>query len=171
MMLSSWKINTCLAGRSCSHSQDVVIKAETSVCFSKSRAIERSRSWMEPSSSFRWNVLDGVLKDEVVKRIMGHSDPRIEEKCRIWGTSRGSARLSTMTATLDPMDAFRKEGSMLREPLLGIRNKTASAMKSNAANRALYRVFECIQPGFVKLCLFAGRVWPWSACSNYWYGS
>lgn len=112
-MLSSWNSKTCFAGTSCSHNQGVVIKAETSVCFSKSTALDRSRSWIDPSLIFRWNVFDMVAKVDVVKRRIGHSGPRMEEKCRITGTSLESARLSNITATFDPMDGFRKEGSML----------------------------------------------------------
>jgi len=113
MMLSNWKSKTCFAGASCSHSQGVVIKAETSVCFSKPTALDRSRSWIDPSLIFRWNDFDTGLKVGVVKRRMGQSGPRTEEKWRITGTSLESARLSTITATFDPTEGFRKEGSML----------------------------------------------------------
>lgn len=114
MILSSWKSKTCFAGASCSHNQGVVIKPETSVCFSKLRALGRLRSWIDPSLIFRWNVFDPVPKVEVVKRRIGQSGPRMEEKWRMTGTSLGSARLSNITATFfDSMDGLRKEGRML----------------------------------------------------------
>jgi len=70
------------------------------------------------------------------------------------GTSLESARLSTITATFNPMDDSRK-WRMLWELSLGIMSMKTIAMKKKVANRTLYRVLEGIQLCLREFIIFA----------------